>query len=126
MAKFEINHAFLIHGIIGFLFGVGFMVIPTPITTLMGLSLGTDGIALSRICGAMIFGFGMIVFGVRKEPHSIARQQIMLALIVAYALMTLFNLLFFDLTNLMVWGLILMHAAIVVVYGYFFMKYRGK
>ena len=126
MAKFEIKHAFLIHGIIGFLFGIGFMVIPTPITTLMGLSLGDDGIILARICGVLIFGLGMLAFGARKEPHSIMRQQIMLAFIVIYALDTLFSLLLFDLTNFMVWGLILLHAVLVVVYGYFFIQNRGK
>ena len=79
MAKFEIQYVFLSHGILAFLFGIGFIILPTPITTLMGLSLGADGIALARICGALIFGFGMIAFSFRKEPHSTLRQNIILA-----------------------------------------------
>ena len=126
MAKFEIKYLFLSHGILAFIFGIGFLILPTPITTLIGLSLGDDGIAITRILGSMILGYGIIAFSFRKEPHSTLRQNIILTFILVYTIMTVLNFIFFDLTNFMVWFLIILHTSFVVIYGYFYIQNRGK
>ena len=111
MAKFELKYLFLSHGIIAFLFGTGFIILPSLIAPLMGFSLGDDGIALMRVCGSMILGIGIIAFGVRKEPHSALRQQIILAFIVLYTILDIIKFLYFDLTNWMIWFLIVMRLS---------------
>ena len=126
MAKFEIKYVLLTHGILAFLFGVGFMLIPIPLMTMMGLSTAVDTVVITRILGSTIFGIGLVAFSFRKEPHSALRQHIILTFILVYTVMTVFNIIFFDLTNFMVWSLILLHPAFVVVYGYFFRKNHGK
>jgi len=126
MAKFDIKYIFLSHGIICFIFGIGFLIIPTPMTALIGFTLGDDGLTAVRICGISIFCIGAIAFSFRKEPHSTLRQNIILVYILLYTTMTILNILFFDLTIFMVWFLIILHAFYAVIYAYFYIKNRGK
>ena len=87
------------------------MIMPAFIMTLLGLPVETDGPLSMRFFGLMITGTGILVFAIRKEPHSFIRQVILVMLVFNFTLMILFKFLFMNLQNIWVWG--------VIIYMYF-------
>lgn len=126
MAKIELKHIFIFNAISAFFFGLGFMIMPAFIMTLLGLSDAADGPLSMRFFGLMITGTGILVLFIRNEPHSSIRQAILIMLVFNFTIMILFKLLFFDLQNIMVWIVIILHVVFVFFYVYFFIKNRGK
>ena len=126
MAKIELKHIFIFNAISAFFFGLGFMIMPAFIMTLLGLSDAADGPLSMRFFGLMITGTGILVFAIRNEPHSSIRQSILIMLVFNFVIMIIFKFIFFDLQNIMVWGVIILHVVFVFFYVYFFIKNREK
>ncbi len=126
MSKFELKYVFIIHSIIAFIFGLGFIFIPNTIINSMGLPTPADIGEPIRFYGAMIFGLAILLFGIRNEPHSSMRQFILLSIIGSFIPQLIFHLLFHPLTNFMVWNIIGLDVIFITLYGYFFIKNRGK
>ncbi len=126
MAKIELKHIFIFNSVVGFLFGLGFMIIPATIMASLGMSIEADGPISMRFFGTLIFGSAILLICIRNEPNSTARQGVLLMGIFNYIVMDLFHFIFFDLSNLMLWSVIILHTTMAFVYGYFFIKNRGK
>ena len=126
MAKLNIKYVFLIQSFVGFLFGLGFMIIPNIILNLMGLDTPADIGEPIRFYGATIFATGILLFSIRKEPHSPIRQAIILMLIISHIPQLLFHLLFHPLDNFLVWNIIALNVIFISLYIYIFIKNRGK
>ena len=126
MAKIELKHIFIIQTIAASFFGLGFMIFPAFMMTLLGLSVEADGPTSMRFFGIMITGTAILAFFIRNEPHSSTRQAILIMLVFNFTIMILFKFLFMDLQNIWVWMVIILHAVFIVFYVYFFMKNRGK
>ena len=126
MAELKIKYVFLIQSFVGFLFGLGFMIIPNIILNLMGLDTPTDIGEPIRFYGATIFAMGILLFSIRNEPHSPIRQAVILMLICSHIPQLLFHLLFHHLDNFLVWNIIGLNVIFISLYGYFFIKNRGK
>ncbi len=126
MAKIELKHIFIFQTIAGSFFGLGFMILPAFMMTLLGLSDAADGPTSMRFFGLMIFGTAILTFGIRNETHSYMRQVILVMLIFNFTIMILFKFLFMDLQNIWVWMVIILHVVFIIFYGYFFIKNRGK
>ena len=126
MAKIELKHIFIFNSVVGFLFGLGFMIMPAVLMTSLGMSDAADGPISMRFFGILIFGSAILAFGIRNEPNSAARQSVLLMGIFNYFVMDLFHFIFFDLSNFMLWSVIILHTVMAFVYGYFFIKNWGK
>ena len=126
MAKIELKHIFIFQTIAASFFGLGFMILPAFIMTLLGLSVEADGPTSMRFFGIMITGTALLAFCIRNEPHSSTRQAILIMLVFNFILMILFKFLFMDLQNIWVWMVIILHVVFIIFYGYFFIKNRGK
>ena len=126
MGKLNLKYIFLVNAILAVLFGLGFMILPKPIMTMIGFSDGADGPTAMRFFGILVFGVGIIAFGIRNEEHSPVRQTILLGFCSNYTLMTLYHFIFCDLTNLMLWSLIVLHSVFAAIYGYFFVIHMKK
>ena len=126
MSKFKLKYVFIIHSIIAFIFGLGFMIIPYIIMDSMGLPNPPDLGEPIRFYGAMVFGLGILLIGIRNEPHSSMRQIVLLSIIGSFIPQLIFHLLFHPLTNFMVWNIIGLDIIFITLYSYFFITNRGK
>jgi len=126
MSKFNIKYVFIIHSIIAFIFGLGFIFVPNLILNSMGLPTPADIGEPIRFYGAMVFGLSILVFCIRNEPHSSMRQAILLFIVVSFIPQLIFHLLFHPLTNFIVWNIIGLDVIFIILYSYFFITNRGK
>jgi len=126
MAKIELKYIFIFNTITAGFFGLGFMIFPAFMMDLVGLSDAADGPTSMRSFGIMITGMGILVFGIRNEPHSPMRQVILIMLVFNFLMMTIFHFVFFETLNFWVWSVILLHILFVILYGYFFITSREK
>ena len=126
MAELKLKYVLLIQSIITCFFGLALMFIPNPFLNAMGLATPADIGEPIRFYGAMMFGFSIILFCTRNEPHSSMRQAVLLSFICCFFPQIFFHLFFHPLNNFMVWNLIVADLIFVIIDGYFFIKNRGK
>ena len=117
--KIELKHIFMLNSL-ALLFGIGFMIIPDMLMDMLSLSDVADGPLAMRFFGILVFGIGILTFSIRNEEESKIRRSVILTLFVVYLLMDVAHFIYFDLSNLMVWSIILLHTVLVVSYGYFY------
>jgi len=126
MAELKLKYVFIVQSAIALLFGLGFLIIPNPILNLMGLTTPADIGEPIRFYGAMIFGLSILLFCIRNEPHSSMRQAILLSLVCSFFPQIFIHLFAHPLNNFMVWNIIATDVIFSGLYGYFFIKNRGK
>ena len=126
MVELKLKYVFLINGIIGILFGLMFIFLPDMSGANMGLVTHADDGQPLRFLGATFVSLAILMLGIRNEPNSYIRQVILFMLVFYNIMMVLFHLLFHPLTNPMVWFVIVLCATWAILYGYFFIKNRGK
>ena len=126
MAEFKLKYVLIFNSIIAFANGLGFLIAPAFFLVQMGFSDAADGPTAVRFFATVIFGMGILMFGIRNEQHSYIRQLILLVLIWNFTVMTIIFFVWCDLTNFIVWFNIILEIGLVIVYGYFYIKNRGK
>jgi hypothetical protein len=52
----------MVKAIICFLFGIGYLVIPTTVGSWYDIALDSDGVMMSRLFGALLIGIGLILW----------------------------------------------------------------
>jgi hypothetical protein len=121
---------FTINCIIGFLFGAGFVFMPTLCLNLMGYNIAGDAILIAQGMGVFVFGTGVLTFLVRNAPKSEARRAIAFSMIILYILLISYKLslnLFFGIPfNLMFAAIYVIHIALISSYGYALYKEAGE
>ncbi len=122
MSKLNVNNLFLVNGVLASGFGIVIMFFPEFLMEMIGFSTAADGPLSFRFFGIAVFGMGVLTFSARNEQHSSARRSMLLMLSFNYLVLTIFNLVFCDLSNLMLWSLIILHGAIGIIYTYFYIK----
>ena len=112
----NIKTIFTINSIIAFLFGVGFIFMPTLCLTLMGYNVAGDSTLIAMGMGVFVFGTGVLTFLARKTSKSDARRAIALSMIILYILLIAYkaslNLFFGIPFNLMFAAIYLIHIAL--------------
>ncbi len=126
MAEFKLKYVLIFNSIIAFANGLGILIMPVTIMAQMGFSEGGDVIIALRFFATVIFGMGILMFGIRNEQHSYMRQVILLVLIWDFTVMAIIFVVWADLTNFVIWFNIILNIVLVVIYGYFYIKNRGK
>lgn len=126
MSEFKLKYVLIANAILGFLFGLMFLFLPDMSGANMGLAAcDGDGDPL-RFLGAGFISLGVLLLLIRNEPHSQMRQSILLYLVIHNIFAVFLHLFLHDLTNIMVLFVILLCTTWACLYGYFFMKNRGK
>ncbi len=126
MAEFKLKYVLIFNSIFAFANGLGILIVPAIIGQQMGFSVAGDETTMIRFFATVIFGMGILMLGIRNEPHSYMRQVILLVLIWDFTVMAIIFVVLCDLTNFIVWFNIILNIILVIVYGYFFIKNRGK
>lgn len=110
------------NSILAFVFGIGFMTIPDFILDLIGFSDEADGPLMGRFFGIVIFGIGILTYNARNKELAEIKQTIVLFLFFVYGVMDIFHFIFADLTNLMLWSVILVHTIFAALYANFYFR----
>ena len=120
---------FTINCIIAFLFGAGFIFLPTLCLTLMGYNVAGDSTLIAQGMGVFVFGTGVLTFLARNTSKSDARRAIALSMIILYILLISYkaslNLFFGIPFNLMFASIYIIHIALIVSYAYVLIKEAG-
>ena len=118
----KLKTIFTINCIIAFLFGAGFIFLPTLCLTLMGYDVAGDSTLIAQGMGVFVFGTGVLTFLARNSSKSDARRAIVLSMIILYILLISYKVslnLFFGIPfNLMFASIYVIHIALIVSYGY--------
>ena len=119
----KLKTIFTVNYILAFFFGAGFIFFPTLLLSLIGINIAGDAPLLARGLGVFVFGTSVLTFFARDSSKSEARRAVVLSLFAVQILAFLYNLswllLFGIQFNLMIALLLVIHAGLVVAYGYF-------
>jgi len=119
----KLKTIFTVNYILAFFFGAGFIFLPTLLLSLIGINVAGDAPLLARGLGVFVFGTSVLTFFARDSSKSEARRAVVLSLFAVQILAFLYNLswllLFGIQFNLMIALLLVIHAGLVVAYGYF-------
>jgi len=126
----KIKTIFTINSIIAFLFGAGFIILPTLCLTLMGYNVAGDSTLIAQGMGVFVFGTGVLTFLARNTSKSDARRAIALSMIILYILLISYkaslNLFFGIPFNLMFASIYVIHIALIVSYAYVLYNEAGE
>jgi len=126
----ELKPIFTLNYVYAFLFGAGFILLPTLCASLVGFDVSGDAPLIARVLGIFVFASGLLTFFARNSADSEARRAIVLTLFSLYALLFLYKVLLnlvFGIPINLVFGIIyLLHIGLVTSYGMVLFGHRGE
>ncbi len=121
--ELQAKYVFIVHSIIAFIFGIGFILAPEMNLDMMGYSTLGIGAFLSQLFGSAILINGIQTALIRDQPHSDFRQWIILSYIVGFTVLTslqIYGLLVLSIGNVMIWAVSMLHILIIALYAFIF------
>ena len=121
--ELQAKYVFLMHTILAFIFGIGFLVAPEMNLDMMGYSTLGISAYLIQLFGSLVLLLGVQVFLIRNQPHSDFRQSIILSYIFGYTLMTIlhfYGMLVLSIGNSMIWAVSIIHIIMIALYAFVF------
>jgi hypothetical protein len=125
-----LKQVFTVNYIYAFLFGAGFIMLPTFCSELVGFEVAGDAPLIGRVLGIFVLSTGLLTFFARNSAESEARDAIVLTLLTLYGLLILYKVALhtvFGIPPNAVLGMIyVLHIGFVGAYGYFLVKGRRR
>ena len=121
--ELQAKYVFLMHTVLAFIFGIGFLIAPEMNLDMMGYSTLGISAYLIQLFGSLVLLLGVQVFLIRNQPHSDFRQAVILSYIFGYTLMTIlhfYGLLVLSIGNSMIWAVSIIHIIMIVLYAFIF------
>ena len=121
--ELQAKYVFLMHTVLAFIFGIGFLVAPEMNLDMMGYSTLGISAYLIQLFGSLVLLLGVQVFLIRNQPHSDFRQSIILSYIFGYTLMTIlhfYGMLVLSIGNSMIWAVSIIHIIMIALYAFIF------
>ena len=121
--ELQAKYVFLMHTILAFIFGIGFLIAPEMNLDMMGYSTLGISAYLIQLFGSLVLLLGVQVFLIRNQPHSDFRQAVILSYIFGYTLMTIlhfYGMLVLSIGNLMIWAVSIIHIIMIALYAFVF------
>jgi hypothetical protein len=115
----------LVTGIIGIVYGLGFLIVPAPILDLFGVQLPEEGLLIARFFGAHLLALGVLDVLARESLDAAARPEnarnaIVWGNITSSALSAVLALwgILAGLSNELGWGNVVLTVLIAAAWGY--------
>lgn len=117
----KFSNLMVIKAIVCLAFGILLVVVPGPLLSLYGITLGAGGIFMAREYGASLLGNLMLTWFARNAAESIARRAIILDLFVYNAVGFVVALLsqLRGLMNPLGWSIVVIYLFFTLGFGYF-------
>jgi hypothetical protein len=117
----KLNTLLTINTIIAAVFGLAFVVAPTPTGLMYGLPPNPAAAYLGQLLGAVFIGIGVMTWMARKDVGSVALRAIVLALFISNCIgfvVALVNQLA-GVVNALGWGSVALYLVLALGYAYF-------
>ena len=119
----QAKYVFILHSIMAFIFGIGFLLAPEMNLDMMGYSTLGISAYLIQLFGGSILVLGIQTALIRNQPHSDFRQWIILSYIIGFTLLTslhIYGLLVLGLGNQLIWAISILHILTIALYAFIF------
>ena len=119
----KLKYVFIANAVISLGFGGSLVLASSQLASLFGVNveLTQAGIALNRLFGAAIVGYGLLTWLARNTADSEARRAIVLALFVTHAIGFILAVLaqLAGMASALGWLIVAMYLLLALGYGYF-------
>jgi hypothetical protein len=118
------NTLFVVSLVVALLFGLGFTLAPATLLSLYDVTLSENGVMVAQLFGSEVLAFAVLLWYVRRSENAEFRRGAVRAMFTYWVLGTVFLIIgqLAGLMNVMGWGTIALHAALVVWYGLYAFK----
>ena len=119
----KLNHLMVIKAVIVFVYGISFVLIPTTIMSVYGLTLNQGGAVMTQLFGAAFILLGIVLWSARNAPRSdVALRGIVLAVLVGDLIGFVIALLaqLSGAWNALGWGNVALYLLLACGFGYFY------
>ena len=118
----KLKTIFTLNYVYAFLFGAGFVIMPTFCSSLIGFEVAGDFDLIARCMGIFVLSSGVLTFFARNSSESPARRAIVISLFTLFVLLFLYKLLL-NLVhglpfNAMLAVIYVLHAVFIIAYGH--------
>ena len=117
----RLSNLLIFHAFVALVFGIAFVLVPMPLLSFYGVTLGPGGRVMAQLFGAAHIGIGLLAWLVRDAAESEALRAIVLAYFVATAIGFIVALLaqLSDVVNTLGWSVVGLYLLLALGYGYF-------
>jgi hypothetical protein len=118
----KLRTLFTVNAWVAFVFGVGFVVLPTTMLSLYGVALGRGGVAIAQLLGAEFLGYAFLAWFAKGTEGPGARRAIVLGFFVSFGVGFVVALLsqLAGAFNVLGWSTVAIYLLFALVYGYFY------
>jgi hypothetical protein len=120
----KVNTLMIITAILLAVYGIGFVIAPAPLLSLMGITADPAVAFITQAFGAALIGYAVMNWFARNAVDSDARQAIVLADASFNALAIVVNLLgtLSGVLNVLGWSNVVIHLLLAAGFAYFLVK----
>lgn len=117
----KLKSLFIFNAIATIIFGIGSVLAPQALISLLGANLDPAGVLMMQYGGAWLIGIGLLAWFARNAADSEARRAIVLAFLICYSIAFIVALLaqLADVLNALGWGTVALNLVLALGYGYF-------
>ena len=120
------NTLFLAYMIVEAIFGIGFLFAPGALMAPMGVTLDETSVTFARLLGTLILSIPVLLFFARKSSNGEFKRGVVSSVFVYLLLSTILLLItqLNGLMNAMGWGIVFLHFAFMIWFGYYLINQR--
>ena len=115
---------FLVYMIVEAIFGIGFLFNPGFVMDPMGVTLDETATTFARLLGSLIISIPVLLFFARRSAGTEFKKGVVYSLFIYLFLSTILLLIsqLNGLMNAMGWGIVLLHFAFMIWFGYYILN----
>jgi hypothetical protein len=115
---------FLVYMIVETIFGIGFLFAPGLLMGPMGVTLDETSATFARLLGTLILSIPVLLFFARKSSSTDFKTGVVYSFFIYLLLSTILLLItqLKGLMNVMGWGIVFLHFAFMIWFGYYLIK----
>ena len=112
---------FLAYMIVEAIFGIGFLFAPALLMGPMGVTLDETSTTFARLLGTLILSIPVLLFFARKSASAEFKRGVVYSVFIYLLLSTVLLLItqLKGLMNAMGWGIVILHLAFMIWFGYY-------
>jgi len=117
---------FMAYMIVEAIFGIGFLFAPDLLMGPMGVTLDVTSTTFARLLGTLILSIPVLLFFARKSSNTEFKSGVVYSVFVYLLLSTVLLLItqLKGLMNSMGWGIVILHLAFMIWFGYYLINRR--
>jgi hypothetical protein len=115
---------FLAYMIVEAIFGIGFLFAPGLLMGPMGVTLDVTSTTFARLLGTLIMSIPVLLFFARRSSNNEFKRGVVYSIFIYLLLSTILLLItqINGLMNSMGWGIVILHFAFMIWFGYYLIK----